>query len=149
VRVRLRTKLILVALCGVALFLSYALLARNVLHGPADEMSLAVSVRREAGSDDMIGAGGPCRRAAPDELVPRAKGFLDAGQLVPDELSTDVWICVAGDIRASGNKVYRVRMRSSSCWEGRLATDLSGRSWLPRTISGCVHRWQWSLLGML
>jgi hypothetical protein len=135
-------------LCVAALVLSYALLARYVLHGPADEMSLAVSVRREAGSDDMIGASGPCRRAAPDELEPRRKGFLDAGQL-PDELAIDVWLCVAGDIRASGTKVYRVRMRSSSCWEGRLATDLSGRSWLPRTISGCVHRWQWSLLGML
>lgn len=136
-------------LCVAALVLSYALLARYVLHGPADEMSLAVSVRREAGSDDMIGASGPCRRAAPDELEPRTKGFLDAGQLVPDELAIDVWICVAGDIRASGTAAYRVRMRSGSCWEGRLATDLSGRSWLPRTTSGCVHRWQWSLPGML
>jgi hypothetical protein len=97
----------------------------------------------------MFGADTPCHRAAPDELEPRAKGFLDAGRLVPAELSTDVWICVAGDVRASRLALYRVRMRSSSCWEGRLATDLSGRSWLPHTLSGCVHRWQWSLRGML
>jgi len=103
-------------------------------------------VRREAGaSNDMMGADGPCRRAVRDELEPRATGFLDA-QLVPDELLTDIWICVAGDIRASSTATYRVRMRSNSCWEGSLATDLSGRSWLPRTISGCVNRWQWSLL---
>lgn len=143
---RLRTQITLVFLCGSA-FVSYALLARDVLHGRADEMSLAVSVRREAGATEMVGAGGPCRPAAPDELKPRAKGFLDAGQLVPDEIASGVWICVAGDARASGTATYRVRMRSGSCWEGRLATDLSGRSWLPHTISGCVHRWQWSLLG--
>jgi hypothetical protein len=136
-------------LCSAALVLSYALLARYVLHGPTDAMSLAVSVRTEAGaSGDMLGAGGPCRRAASDELESRTEGFLTAGQLVPDELSSEVWICLAGDIRASGTAAYRVRLQSGSCWEGRLATDLSGRSWLPRTISGCVHRWQWSLLGM-
>jgi hypothetical protein len=112
-------------------------------------MPLAVSVRREAGATEMAGAGAPCHRAAPDKLEPRAKGFLGAGQFVPDEASIDVWICVAGDIRASSTAAYRIQMRTGSCWEGRLATDLSGRSWLPRTISGCVHRWQWSLLEML
>lgn len=131
-RVRLRTKITLALLCGAALFLSYALLARYVLHGPVDEMSLAVSVRREAGgTDETVGGGGTCHRIAPY-----------------------VWTCSVGagyDARHSMQRyvAYRVRIRSGSCWEGRLAVDSSGRTRMPRALSGCVHRWQWSLLGML
>jgi hypothetical protein len=125
-RVRLRTQLILGFLCSAALASSYALLARDVLHGPIDEMSLAVSVRREAGAiDDMVGAAGPCRRIRPS-----------------------VWMCVAGDgydVRHSRSRYveYRVQIRSGSCWDGELVADRSGRSSRPHAISGCVHRWQW------
>jgi hypothetical protein len=126
--VRPRTQIALVLLCAGALALSYALLARFVLHGPVDPMSLAVSVRREAASTDVYAtADDPCRRIRPS-----------------------VWMCIAHDgydPRHSRSRYveYRVRIRQGSCWDGHLVNGWPGTS-KPHAIRGCVHRWQWRFL---
>jgi len=129
--VRLRTQILLAAVCGATLALSCALLARYVLHGPVDDASLAEAVRLEAGAPNPLFSSASCRRVA-----------------------RSVWMCAVSNdydrVASTATYVdYRVLMRGGSCWEGRLAVDRSGCSSLPRAISGCVHLWQWSLTSAL
>ena len=93
---------------------TYALLARFVLHGEVNGRSLGRSVARES----PWPGSGVCRRSpAPNE-----------------------WRCDLSD--GSTTRTYRVRIRDgSSCWEAR-RPDVA-RS---EPFSGCVHRWQRSLL---
>jgi hypothetical protein len=108
----------LVPLLAVFLFAVYAVLARTVIHGPVTPDSLGVSVAEEGGS--MFAEFSECRPAA------RARE----------------WRCTFSVDGSSGAE-FRVRVRDgSSCWD---ASRVHGTG-LDRRLSGCVHRWQWSLL---
>jgi hypothetical protein len=107
---------------AVVVFVAYAMLARFVLHGEVNAQSLSSSVASAAGSSGRLGR--PCQR-----------GEQDA-----------VWVCQVYDSEASGTARYRVMVRpGSSCWDDVLVLDWS-EDGMPRSVSGCVHRWQWSLL---
>jgi hypothetical protein len=124
---RVATVWLFAALALAIGFATYAVLARWALHGPVHAQSLGVSMVRATGSlDDLFGDPSPCRRTAR-----------------PDE-----WRCSVADPSFSGSLIYRVRVRpASSCWDGRLVSGTEGR-YGDGTVSGCVHRWQWSLLGL-
>jgi hypothetical protein len=108
--------------CAVALFASYALLARFVIHGPVTGRSLATSVRRAA---DSAAGLGDCRRTS---------GARD-------------WRCTVADPAGSGIASYWVRVRKdSSCWDAHFAVVHSDEGMPPMDMSGCVYRWQWRLL---
>jgi hypothetical protein len=115
--------LLIALVAGLSLvgFVSYAMLARFKLAGEVNPGSLAVSVGRASDSPgEMLGALGECKRIRPG-----------------------VWRCSEVDGEGSGSAVYRVRMRGNgSCWDARL---LRG-ALMDEHVSGCVHRWQWSLL---
>jgi hypothetical protein len=117
---------VLVIVVGIAaaivLFFAYAALARWVLRGPVNGASLHRSVELAAGSSTLIESRGRCRRPAA------------AGR----------WRCVVTDAGGSGGIAYDVRVEpGSSCWTATMA-DTSGGAWMPRSVSGCVHRWQWT-----
>lgn len=111
------------ALAVLALLGAYLLLATFVLHGPVNERSLLRSV---SGVADSVGEPvEPC---------------------VPDERPTTVWSCTVGDREGSGTAQYRVTVsRGSSCWETQLVLDHS-EGGMPRMLSGCVRKLEWSLL---
>jgi hypothetical protein len=125
---RWATGVVFFVVCAVVLFGVYALVARFVLSGPVTSGSLAVSVGRVSGSPgELLGGAGDCRRS------------IRAGE----------WRCEVSDAGGSGAVTYRVReRRGSSCWDGLLVED-SAEGGMPRKISGCVRRWQWSLLASL
>lgn len=113
----------LVPLVLAGLLLAYALVARFVLHGPVDSGSLSRSVEVAAGSS-TYGTESPCRRRS---TAPR-------------------WRCSVWDASASGGVTYVVRVRpGGSCWDARLVGP-NGEGPMPLRLSGCVHRWQWTLL---
>ena len=104
-------------------FATYAMLARFTLAGHVNSSSLAISVTNSSPSaGSIVGNSGECHAR-------RAR----------------LWSCTVSDSSGSGVVDYNVRVRQgSSCWEGRL---VHGRGYdMPRRVSGCVHRWQWSLL---
>jgi hypothetical protein len=102
-------------------FAAYAPIARFVLHGPVDAQSLSTSLLRELGLERGGGAG--CRPARPREWRCRVMAALDSGD-VP----------------------YRLRVRpNSSCWEATIGDGYGEDGRYPEHVSGCVHRWQWSL----
>ncbi|MDA0184902.1 hypothetical protein OJ997_31655 [Solirubrobacter phytolaccae] len=102
-------------------FVAYALLARFVLHGPVDQRSLEVSVHRVA-AFGMLPEAAACERAE------------------------GVWHCMAYD-DSGGGASYEVKLRpGSSCWDGRRLQNASYEVDPPRELSGCVRRWQWSIL---
>jgi hypothetical protein len=109
-------------------FATYAIAARFVLSGPVTPASLYIAVDRESGSaGGLLGDRDRCRRV--------------------DSLRT--WTCSVSDSAGSGGVDYRVKVRSGgSCFDGQLTADY-GEGGMPHRISGCVHRWQWSLLGAL
>ena len=52
------------------------------------------------------------------------------------------------DREGSGSARYTVRRRpGSSCWDAALTADSSEGGML-RRVSGCVHRWKWSLVSL-
>ena len=116
-------------LSAVAIFLGYALVARFALRGPVNPDSLHRSVALETGSADVtLGNAGACE--------PRARPNL--------------WSCEVSDSSGSGTAVYDIRVESNrSCWTGRLVESYEGEGPMPRRSSGCVHRWQWTLLDVL
>jgi NDP-sugar pyrophosphorylase family protein len=99
-----------------------------VLHGPVTAGSLHDAVERQSGSaGNLFGTTDRCRR-------------LDAAR---------TWRCSVYDSAGSGGVDYRVRARSgSSCFDGRITADY-GEGGLPKRISGCVYRWQWSAFDLL
>ncbi len=102
----------------------YALAARFVLHGKVTDHSLHRSVGLATGSSVLLGGD-------PDACTPSR-----AGQ----------WRCEVWDSGGSGTVVYAVRVRpDSSCWDARL--DSPTGEPMPRTVGGCVHRWQWTVFG--
>lgn len=97
-------------------------LGRWVIHGPVDGHSLRVSVRHEVG--DVFAGIGDCTPAGP----PR------------------VWLCDVSDDGGSGSVTYRVTVEpGGSCW--RASRQAFSVDRLPKSPQGCVHLWQWSLLG--
>lgn len=116
-------------LAAVAMFGGYALVARFVLHGPVDPGSLQRSVAMETSSADVtLNISRPCQ--------PRARA--------------DRWSCDVSDGSGSGTAVYGIRVEpDSSCWTGRLVAGYEVEGTMPRRISGCVHRWQWTLWDVL
>ena len=116
----LATGMVLV-LGALAALVVYALLAVFVLHGEVTATSLRDSLENSAGSVEMPGSA--CRRAA----------------------GARRWTCPVGDSGGSGGVTYVVTVRArSSCWDARL-TSSTGES-MPRTVSGCVTRWEPSLI---
>jgi hypothetical protein len=118
---------VLVIVVGIAaaivLFFAYAALARWVLRGPVDGASLHRSVGLAAGSSTLIESRGRCRRPAADGR----------------------WRCVVSDAGGSGAIPYDVRVKpGSSCWTATMTA--AGDGSMPRSVSGCVHRWQWTAL---
>jgi len=58
-------------------------------------------------------------------------------------VASRLWRCSEVDREGSGQAVYRVRLRdNSSCWDARLERG----AMMDERVSGCVHRWQWSLV---
>ena len=119
---------IVLPLCAASLFAAYALAARFVLHGPVTAASLHEAVERESGSaGSLVGGADHCRRLR----------------------TARTWKCSVHDSAGSGGVDYRVRVRSgSSCFDGLLTTEY-GEGGMPKRISGCVYRWQWTLLDLL
>jgi hypothetical protein len=109
--------LIAVCLLVPVLFVTYALLARYVIHGPVNDQSLAWSVATDGGS--------PFPDLANCDRIGRAA----------------TWTCtLTRDGSAAAH--YRVRRRGdSSCWDAR---RIRGEG--DRRLRGCVHRWQWELI---
>lgn len=100
-------------------FGAYAMLARFALAGEVNARSLAVSVGRASGSPgEMLNDLGKCKRSRPGE-----------------------WRCSEVDREGSGRAVYHVH-ENGNCWDARL---LRG-AMMDERVSGCVHRWQWSLV---
>jgi hypothetical protein len=98
---------------------AYAMLARFALAGEANTRSLAVSVGRASGSPgEMLNDRARCKRTSPG-----------------------VWRCSEVDREGSGVAVHRVRTHGH-CWDARLIRG----AMMDDRVSGCVHRWQWSLL---
>lgn len=116
--------LIVVGIAAViVLFFAYAALARWVLHGPVHGASLQRSVELAAGSSVLL------------ESTRRGCRRLPA---------TGAWRCSVSDAGGSGDVRYEVRVEpDSSCWSARLL-DRGGEGPMPRTVDGCVHRWQWT-----
>ncbi|MCC6438369.1 MAG: hypothetical protein R2736_17130 [Solirubrobacterales bacterium] len=101
----------------------YTVLATFVLHGPVNERSLFQSVSNVAGSA-FSDVGDPCERVGS---------------------SGGEWSCTVGGKSGSGSARYRVTVRAdSSCWKGDLVVDQS-EDRMPKSISGCVRRLEWSL----
>ena len=113
---------------AVFLFAAYAIVARFVLHGPVTGRSLHESVQSASGSaGSTLGNAGRCRSGS----------------------QTREWRCDVDDAGGSGTATYSIRVRAgSSCWNGRL-TGGDGEGGMPKRISGCVHRWQWSLFDLV
>ena len=109
-----------------------ALLARFVLHGPVTSRSLLDSVEQRSGSEGATyDLGGRCR---PPRGGEDGRG-RDGGR----------WRCEVWDPAISDPAAYDVRVRpGSSCWDARLARP-DVPSDLPRSLEGCVHRWQWTI----
>jgi hypothetical protein len=108
---------VVLAMVAVLVWLA---LAVWVLHGPVNGPSLQRSVELAADSASLSPGG--CR--------PRADR---------------AWRCVVDDSGSSGVVRYDVRVRAgSSCWDARLLRA-DGEP-MPRRVSGCVHRWQPSVL---
>ncbi len=130
-------RLVRVLLVAGLVFASVALLARLVVHGPVDRVSLATSLTRASGSGGtMVGKHGSCRPwGTPVRLSHRRppKG-------------TVLWTCTVPDRAVSSVVRYRVRVRrGSSCWDALVVVQSTDTS-LPRNVSGCVHLWQWTAL---
>jgi len=120
---------LLAALFACGLFVAWALLARVVIHGPVDGRSLFAAVEDESGSAGAL--------------------FGDIGSRCERTKRARTWTCTVADSAGSGGVRYVVRVRrDSSCWDGRAGRQ-SIEGPLPRRISGCVYRWQWSLLDLL
>jgi hypothetical protein len=98
---------------------AYAIAGRFVLAGDVNESSLTLSVAGKAGS---LERDGECSRSR-DRL----------------------WRCSLPDPRGSGDPTsYNVRIREgSSCWEARRVHGSTSA----KRLDGCVHRWQWRLIG--
>ena len=126
--VRKLLPVVLLLAIGVSAFVAYALAARFVLHGPVTSESLYVAVDRDSGSaGGLLGQRGRCHTTR----KPRT------------------WTCSVYDSAGSGGVDYRVNVSAdSSCFRGQLTAD-HGEPGMPRRISGCVRRWQWTLLGDL
>jgi hypothetical protein len=118
---RIFSVLLLIALVSGLILAGYATLARFKLAGEVNARSLAVSVGRASGSPgEMLNDAGRCKRSRPG-----------------------VWRCSEVGREGSGQAVYRVRLRdNSSCWDARLERG----AMMDERVSGCVHRWQWSLV---
>jgi hypothetical protein len=110
------------------LFATYALAARFVLHGPVTATSLHAAVERESGSAGaMLETTDRCRRLEVDRT----------------------WECSVYDSSGSGGVGYEVRAREgSACFAGRRTANY-GEGGLPKRISGCVYRWQWTVFDLL
>lgn len=106
---------------GAYWFGVYAIAARFVLHGPVTEASLTRSVYD----------------AAPFGLL----------SLPECDFDTEPTSCLVHD-DSGGGVFYDVKVRpDSSCWDATLALNASSEvSEPPPTLSGCVRRWQWSIL---
>lgn len=100
-----------------------ASVARWVLHGPVNSDSLAEAVAIEAGS---LSSGSGCT-------------FVKKSQ---------TWVCEIPSREGSGSVTYELTMKDdSSCFDGvKVASESEPPEDEPKTISGCVHLWQWSLL---
>lgn len=102
----------------LALLGVYFLLATFVLHGPVNERSLFQSVSAAARSP--YDQAGPCIRG------------------------NQTWSCTVLVKGGSGSGRYRVSVHpDSSCWDAVLVLNQS-RDEMPRTLSGCVRRLEWS-----
>lgn len=112
-------RLILIAL----LVVGAASAARWVIHGPVNRDSLAEAVAIEAGSSFT---GSQC-------TLVRASGK---------------WVCGITSREGSGTVTYELKMKDdSACFDGvKVASNSEPPEDEPKTISGCVHLWQWSLL---
>jgi hypothetical protein len=87
------------------------------LHGPVTARSLDASLERRLPTERDYDSGYGCRRAGPS------------------------WRCTVPDTD-SGIAEYAVAVRrGSSCWDGRLTTRGESAAGMPRTVSGCAHRW--------
>jgi hypothetical protein len=106
---------------------TYALLARFVLHGPVTPDSLAEALTRESDSaGSTLADPGRCRQT-----------------------SAAVWSCSVVDQQGSGGARYEVRVDADgSCWRATLADDYS-EDGMPKSVDGCVYRWQWALTDLL
>lgn len=99
-----------------------AVLGNFVIHGEVTAHTLQMSVGEAA---DSVGSGDRCRRGS----------------------RPGTWRCGVIDHDGSGGVVYRVTVDpGSSCWHGEVVLDQSEGTPLPRTIEGCVHAWQWTLI---
>lgn len=100
---------------------AYALFARFVLHGPVNQPSLEVSVQDVSAFGLLIDAA-TCQG------------------------SGDAWTCTPRD-DSGGRATYAVKLRpGSSCWDAQLRKSFSSEVEPPQELSGCVRRWQWSLI---
>lgn len=99
--------------------------ARWVVHGPVNSDSLAEAVAIEAGAS-----------------------FPGSGCTFVKKSRT--WICMISSREGSGTVTYELTMQDdSSCFDGvKVASDSEPPEDEPKTISGCVHLWQWSLLDL-
>jgi hypothetical protein len=112
-------------LVGLA-FSGYALAARFVLHGEVNGRTLMQSVQHQSGSVGWL---------------------LDDGSdsCVRKTGTEDVWSCDVSDRHGSGGAGYRVRVSAgTACWSARMTWN-GAEGFMPRRVSGCIPRWDWSL----
>lgn len=112
---------VLIGLLALVLAVAgYALLARFILHGPVNAVSLVGSITDSG--EFGTWAASACEKAGSRH-----------------------WTCMLDN--DSDSTTYRVRIEpNGSCWtaiRGRYPD--SGFGELPSRATGCVHRWQWSL----
>jgi hypothetical protein len=122
-------------LVAIVLLAAYTGLAVYVLHGEVAAKTLVLSLDREIGSGGLD-----------DESLPPCR---------PREAGA--WSCEAFSTELSGTVRYDVVLRpGTSCWDALLderfdarAERHSGPSDMPTRASGCVHRWQWTVVDVV
>jgi hypothetical protein len=113
---------------ATSLFAAYAILARWVWHGPLTSESLFASVQDKSGSaGDLFDEHSQCERVH----------------------AARTWRCDVADPAGSGAIRYRVVVRQDepACWDATLSRNWGEGG--PQRISGCIPRWDWSLLDVL
>jgi hypothetical protein len=147
---------ILVLVPFTALLCAFAapFVGRFVLHGPVNPQTLAIAVGRETNAADtslldkepcgQVKVGTPLKNGVVGKVAGKlrtrasVKTFGTAGP--------GTWTCHVGDTAGAGSTTYRVVVKpGTSCWTADVIVDDSET---PRhDLTGCVHRWQWTILG--